>query len=109
MSASEAIALGGIEVVNRKEPAKKKGANRRRNFEQDLGAQLMRIGLGGFETDYRFHSVPEWELDFAWIDLKFAIEVDGTIKNGQGGHQTVEGMTNDYQEQCEAMFWGGRS
>ena len=102
MTPSEVIALGGREVGTKK-PAVK---GRRSNLESDLEAQLRLIGLHDFETDYRFHSVREWKLDIAWPDLRFAIEVDGTIKSGQGGHQTTEGMTEDYQKQCEAMFWG---
>jgi len=102
MTPSEVIALGGKEVGTKKKVVK----GRRSKLESDLESQLILIGLNDFVTDYRFHSVREWKLDIAWPELRFAIEVDGTIKNGQGAHQAVEGMTNDYQKEIEAMIWG---
>ena len=106
MSEADAIALQ--ERLTGKKPVKKKRASRRSNLEQSLELQLQGMDLPEWKTDYRFHSVREWKLDFAWPDHLFAVEVDGTIRNGQGDHQTTKGMTNDCQKQAEAMLWGWR-
>jgi very-short-patch-repair endonuclease len=67
-----------------------------------------------FEAEYRFHSTRRWRFDFAIIDVKLAVEVEGVThfgknKNGTmklGRHQTGKGMEADCEKYDEAMRLG---
>lgn len=54
-----------------------------------------------YEEQWQFHPTRKWALDFAWPDIKLAVEIDGGTwlsKHGKkGGHTTGVG----YQKGCE--------
>lgn len=65
-------------------------------------------GLSMPEEEYRFMYSRDWRFDYAYPDLKIAIEYQGGIfmKNKKGGHQTVRGQTNDWEKFNEAQIRG---
>jgi len=46
----------------------------------------------------------DWRFDFAWPELKIAVEIDGAP--GKGGHTTAKGYTRDRVRDTEAMILG---
>lgn len=84
----------------------KKKQSRRSKLESSIEAQLERVGVAGFVSEYKFHSVREWRFDFAHPDLKLAIECEGYTRDGKGRHQNPEGMTEDARKYNEAALWG---
>ena len=64
--------------------------------------------------ELKFHSVRQWRFDFAWPELKLAVEVEGITsygknKNGSmrlGRHQTAKGVEEDCIKYGEAMKLG---
>ena len=67
-----------------------------------------------YEKEYKFHSQRRWRFDFAVVDARLAIEVEGITyfgknKNGSmklGRHQTGRGMEADCEKYDEAMRLG---
>jgi hypothetical protein len=60
--------------------------------------------LNGWPTPKRefvFHPTRLWRFDFCWPDKKIALEIQG-----QGSHNTLSGMTKDYEKQHAAMQLG---
>lgn len=61
------------------------------------------------ETEYRFHDKRMWRFDYAWKDLKIAMEVQGgTFQPGGGKHNIGAGMRKDYEKYNEAVIDGWR-
>lgn len=55
------------------------------------------------EAEYRFHTSRQWRFDFAWINRKLAMEVEG-ITGGKGGrHQRRDGYRDDCEKYAEAL------
>ncbi len=59
----------------------------------------------GWVDEYRFHPDRKWQFDFAWLDLKIAVEVNGSIWR-KGGHNTGNGLTRDYEKLNHAQRSG---
>ena len=51
------------------------------------------------------HRIRKWRIDFAWLDIKLAVEVDGGIFH-KLGHQTLGGVLHD-AEKAEALLLHG--
>lgn len=61
-----------------------------------------------FVAEYRFHAVRKWRFDWAWVECKLAVEIDGVTsgktkdENGDyisvGRHQTIDGLTKQYEK-----------
>ena len=60
------------------------------------------------ERQVRFHPTREWRLDFGWLELKLAVEIEGLVPGGKGRHQTIGGMTEDLVKYAEALCLGWR-
>lgn len=53
-----------------------------------------------FVTEYKAHPTRNWRLDWAYINLKLAVEIDGVSYKGQGlGHQTGKA----FEANCEKL------
>lgn len=82
--------------------------------EEKLHQQIKHAGLPDPVREYRFHPARRWRFDFAWPDLKLAVEVEGVTyfgknKNGSmklGRHQNGKGLTEDCIKYGEAMRLG---
>lgn len=80
--------------------------------EEQFALQVRAVGLPEPEREYRFHPTRRWRFDFAWPELKLAVEIEGITfygknKNGSmklGRHQTAKGLTNDCEKYGEAML-----
>ena len=82
--------------------------------EESLLLQMRALKLPVPEREHRFHPTRRWRFDFAWPDLKLAVEVEGVTfygknKNGSmklGRHQTAKGLSEDCVKYGEAMKLG---
>lgn len=94
-------------------PDKNKTANRDRIFIELLKKQ----GLDTPEQEYKFHPERKWRFDFAYPEVKLAIEVEGGIY-GQGkrcptckqrkllNHGSISGIKRDLDKYNEATRLG---
>ena len=57
---------------------------------------------------YQFHPTRQWRFDFAWPGQKVAVEIDGLVYGGRGGHQTVDGILKDCEKHEAALLDGWR-
>ena len=57
--------------------------------------------------EYRFHPERLWRLDFAWPELKLAVELDGRGKaGGMGAHQSITGQRRDSENgNAAVLLW----
>ena len=55
--------------------------------------------------EHRFHAIRKWRLDFAWVEYKFAVEVQGGLYVN-GGHSRGEGYEKDLEKYQFAMLDG---
>lgn len=71
--------------------------------EETLALQIRSLRLREPIREYRFHSTRKWRFDFAWPELKFAVEVEGM----GGRHQTHSGFKGDLEKYHAAFmqFW----
>lgn len=75
--------------------------------EERLFNQIKLVKLPIPAREYRFHPTRLWRFDFAWLDLKLAVEVEGVVWQGKGGrHQRADGLTKDCQKYGAAMELG---
>ena len=66
---------------------------------------LKSLGLPAPVTEHRFHAERKWRFDFAWPDLKVALEVEGGIWTG-GRHTRGAGFLKDMDKYSEAAILG---
>ena len=59
----------------------------------------------GAKTEYRFHPVRRWKMDFAWPDRMVALEIEGGIYT-QGRHTRGKGYENDCIKYSTAAVMG---
>lgn len=66
-------------------------------------------GLPSSVTEHQFDSVTErkWRFDFAWLDERVALEVEGGIWTG-GGHSRGSGVKKDMEKYNAATLQGWR-
>jgi len=58
------------------------------------------------KEEFRFHHKRMWRLDFAHIQSKTAIEIQGGVWMAKGGHNTGKGISRDCEKGNEAKFLG---
>lgn len=58
-------------------------------------------------TEHQFHPDRKWRFDFAWLEQKVALEVEGGIWIG-GGHNRGKGFAKDIEKYNEAVRLGWR-
>lgn len=62
-------------------------------------------GLPVPTTEHKFHPDRRWRFDYAWPDLKVALEVEGGIWSG-GRHTRGAGYAKDMEKYSEAAILG---
>ena len=55
--------------------------------------------------EYRFHDQRRWRFDFAWPDMKLAVEIQGLTRAG-GAHQRIDAIGRDYNKLNAAQMMG---
>ena len=71
----------------------------------DLPTQIKIAGLPAPKTEATFHETRQWRWDYAWPDLKIAVEVQGGIHT-RGRHTRAKGYTGDCEKLDEAQLLG---
>lgn len=66
---------------------------------------LKSLSLPAPVTEHRFHAERKWRFDFAWPDLKVALEVEGGIWVG-GRHTRGKGYLADVEKYNHAAAAG---
>jgi very-short-patch-repair endonuclease len=78
----------------------------KRNSLNDKFAQAWAAIKGQQLTaEHKFHPTRKWRFDFAHLDTKIAIELEGLTHKG-GRHQSVKGYTADVEKYNEATLLG---
>jgi len=77
----------------------------RERWEKHLERDLIANKVIGWTREYKFHPERDWRFDFAWTEIKLAVEVDGAIWI-KGGHNTGVGRTNDMEKDEAALLNG---
>ena len=62
--------------------------------------------LPRYEREYAFAEPRKWRMDFAFLDEKVAVEIDGLRYDGVAGHQTVRGVLADAEKYEAALRMG---
>lgn len=75
------------------------------DLEEHLNFQMKVSKLPMPEREFRFHPKRRWRFDFAWPELKFAVEVEGGVHSG-GRHTRGKGFEEDCIKYGEAMKLG---
>ena len=76
-------------------------------LEDSLFEEFRLFGLDLPERQHRFHPKRKWQLDFAWIDRKIAVEIHGGIYM-QGHHSRGQNQEDDFEKVNEAVRLGWR-
>lgn len=63
------------------------------------------IGLPVYEKEVRFHPVRKWRFDYAWTELKIALEIHGGVFTN-GRHTRGKGFTEDKVKMNTAQLLG---
>ena len=73
-------------------------------------ATLWRLMANGPEPEreFRFHALRLWRFDFAWPDTKVAVEMEGGVFIGKGGHRSKTNFMSDCEKYNEAAAIGWR-
>jgi len=85
-------------------------------LEETLALHMKALKLPEAVRELRFHPTRRWRFDFAWQDLKLAVEVEGGAemhgrRNRKGkvmksGHLTIKGFRGDCEKYNEASMLG---
>lgn len=70
---------------------------------KDISGWLSNIHPGCV-PEYKFHPTRKWRFDYAWPDMKIALELEGF----GGGHQFNKGFRKDLDKYGEAWALGWR-
>ncbi len=71
-------------------------------------AELVEINLSdlpGYVKEHIFHPTRKWRFDYAWLDLKVALEIHGGVFTN-GRHTRGSGFTEDKVKMNEAQLLG---
>jgi very-short-patch-repair endonuclease len=59
-------------------------------------------------AEYAFHPEKKYRMDFANLDLKLSIEIDGGIYMEKSGHNSITGILTSMKKRNEAQVMGWR-
>jgi very-short-patch-repair endonuclease len=76
-----------------------------------LTMQCKAVGLPGPTPEFKFHPVRKWRIDFAFVEQKLAVEINGGIwisgKSGRGGaHSLPSNIIRDMEKGNELSIMG---
>ena len=75
--------------------------------EEQLAYFLTAAGVAGFEREYRFAPPRRWRFDFAWTEIRLALEIEGgTWVTGR--HNRPAGFAKDLEKYNTATLMGWR-
>lgn len=74
--------------------------------EAELALHLRANKLPHGLREYRFDDVRKWRFDFAWPEIRFAVEVEGLTGGAGGRHQRIAGFNADLEKYEHAMLKG---
>jgi hypothetical protein len=77
-------------------------------LEERFLFEWRKAGGGPLAREYMFHPVRKWRADFAHIESRTLIEVEGGIWMKKGRHTTGAGFTEDCEKYLEAALHGWR-
>ena len=75
--------------------------------ERKLLKQITDAGLPAPVVEFLFHPVRGWRFDFAWPELKLAVEYEGAVFV-QGRHTRGKGFVEDCEKYNAAVLLGWR-
>ena len=78
-------------------------------LEDELEYQLDLAKIKGFVREHKFHPTRRWRLDFARVDRKIGVEVEGGIWLPRSGHNTGVGITRDVEKGNALTLLGWRT
>lgn len=70
-------------------------------------AEAILLGLPAYVTEHRFHPTRRWRFDYAWPELKIAMELHGGVHSG-GRHTRGKGFVADREKMNTAIELGWR-
>ena len=73
--------------------------------QQKFLAELSRLKLQLPEMEYKFHPKRQWRFDYAWPDLKIALEQEGGVWT-RGRHTRGAGFVADLEKYNRAAISG---
>lgn len=72
-----------------------------------IRAYFSQMGLPEPTTEHRFHPKRKWRFDYAWPDVRLALEVEGGVWTG-GRHTRGSGFLGDMEKYNAAAAMGWR-
>jgi very-short-patch-repair endonuclease len=92
-------------------PARRVTATRAKSKESELeihlATRIRQLRLPEPVTQHRFHPIRRWRFDFAWLDQRLAVEVDGGTYSA-GRHVRASGFHGDAEKLNAATELGWR-
>lgn len=86
---------------------KVKGLREGSALEIEFERMLLAHGIEGHVREYRFAPPRKWLFDFAWIESRFAVEIDGGVfARTRNGHTSATGIRRDYERDAAALALG---
>ena len=79
----------------------------KKDAEEAFLEQVREAGLPEPEREYRFHPTRKWRFDFAWPEIKVAVEIEGSVW-ARGRHTRGSGYLGDIEKYNEATALGWR-
>ena len=74
-------------------------------LESEMLFQLRAVGIEPL-TQYKFHPTRKWKADFAILEKKLIIEVNGGTWMIKSGHTSGTGVSRDYEKGNAAQLLG---
>ena len=76
-------------------------------LEEVLAAQIAQSDLPQPVREFRFAPPRRWRFDFAWVEQRLAVEVEGGVHTG-GRHTRPVGFRQDCEKYNQAVLEGWR-
>lgn len=70
-------------------------------------AETMLLGLPEHTPEYKFHPTRKWRFDYAWPELRIALELHGGV-HSRGRHTRGTGFVADREKMNNAILLGWR-